>query len=194
MQDSLNTINKNIFTQHSEMREHLQTRHQEMTNDIVEFLEESTNVIGNQFNSQNEWLDEILCQIYKQAGATSCTGDGESIRGMTIEWPEDHAPLSDQLKRVHDSLQDVQRTLSGANDKSENGPAERVGSVSITHAKIDSLEQKVKDNMDALEVKMKKELTAMAGALEDKMKNELTAMGNEMKEMMSKMMDILKKE
>ena len=42
---ALETINKNIFKQHSEMREHLQDRHQVMTTDIVEFLEQSTNVI-----------------------------------------------------------------------------------------------------------------------------------------------------
>jgi hypothetical protein len=45
VQESLNTINKNIFTQHSEMRGHLQDRHQAMTNDIVGFIEESTNTI-----------------------------------------------------------------------------------------------------------------------------------------------------
>ena len=190
------------------MREHLQTRHQEMTNDIVEFIEESTNVIGNQFNSQNEWLDEILCQIYKQAGATSCTGDRKSILGMAIEWPEDHAPLSDQLKRLHDSLQDVKRTLSVSNDESDNSSTSNVGSTSsIINEKIGAFEHTIKGNMsglevklDALEVKMKKELKTIDGALkakmdalEVKMKEELAGMTNDMKGMMSKMMDVLVK-
>ena len=51
----------------------------------LEFVKQSTNIIGNEFNKQNEWLDEILCQIYKQAGATGCDGSGESLADIVVE-------------------------------------------------------------------------------------------------------------
>ena len=209
----MNIINKNIFTQHSEMREHLQTRHQEMTNDIVEFIEESTNVLGNQFNSQNEWLDEILCQIYKQAGATSCSGDGKSVVGMTIEWPEDHASVSDQLKRLHASLQDVQTSLSTTNDVSNNGMVTSVLSSSTIHTMLDSLEkkmdsvnvlntkmgafeEKIEAKMNVFEEKMKKEIMVVTKGLEKKLESKIDVLKNDiedMKDMMSMMMEVLVK-
>ena len=86
--DALETINTNIFKQHSEMREHLQDHHQIMTTDIVEFLEESTSILGNEFNKQNQCLDSILCEIYKQAGAESCEGSVESLLDLVVSWPE----------------------------------------------------------------------------------------------------------
>ena len=205
----MNIINKNIFTQHSEMREHLQTRHQEMTNDIVEFIEESTNVLGNQFNSQNEWLDEILCQIYIQAGATSCSGDGKSIVGMTIEWPDDHASLSDQLKRLHASLQDVQTSLSTTIDVNNNGMDASVLSSSTIHTMFDALSTKMtafeekieakmnvfEENTNALEMKLEGKIDVLDAKMKG-INDELTSMKNDvgdMKDMMSMMMEVLVK-
>jgi len=63
---ALETINTNVFRQHSEMRKHLQDRHQEMTSDIVEIIEDSTNVIAGYFKLQSEWLHDNLCTIYKK--------------------------------------------------------------------------------------------------------------------------------
>ena len=41
---ALQTINNNLNNQHTEMRKHLQDRHQQMTHDIFEVIEDSTNL------------------------------------------------------------------------------------------------------------------------------------------------------
>ena len=80
---ALETINRNIVTQHSEMREHLQDRHQDMATDIVEFIEESTNTVAGYFTAQTEWLHDNMCTIYKTvANVNTCEGDRDTLLGL----------------------------------------------------------------------------------------------------------------
>merc|ERR1712037_833136 len=85
-----------------EMRKDLQDRHQQMTHGIFEVIEDSTNILGNQVNQQNQWLDSVLCAIYKQAGATSCEGSGQSLLDLVVDWPTDSAPLWNRLQRLEE--------------------------------------------------------------------------------------------
>ena len=94
------------------MRKHLQERHQDMTNDIVEFLEESTNTVAGYFTLQSDWLHENLCVIYKEVAETdTCDGTEETLLGVV------GLSLWDKLLRIEeqgDSIQeamDIQRSL-----------------------------------------------------------------------------------
>ena len=84
---ALETININVFKQHSEMRKHLQDRHQEMTSDIVETIEDSTNIIAGYFKDQSAWLQENLCVIYKKiTDGDNCDGNDSlmSLIGVSL--------------------------------------------------------------------------------------------------------------
>merc|ERR1712037_515455 len=85
-----------------EMRKDLQDRHQQMTHDIFEVIEDSTNILGNQVNQQNLWLDSVLCALYIQAGATSCEGSGQSLLDLAVDWPTDSVPLWNRLQRLEE--------------------------------------------------------------------------------------------
>merc|ERR1712032_149521 len=73
-----------------------------MTHDIFEVIQDSTNILGNQFNEQNLWLDSVLCAIYIQAGATSCVGSGQSLLDLVVDWPTDSTPLWNRLHRLEE--------------------------------------------------------------------------------------------
>jgi len=107
--DALETININVFKQHSEMRKHLQDRHQEMTSDIVETIEDSTNVITGYFRDQSEWLQENLCVIYKKINdKKNCDGNDSlmSLIGVSL-WDSIVGLESQGSKMKHDIMQQV---------------------------------------------------------------------------------------
>jgi hypothetical protein len=189
---ALQTINRNIVTQHSEMRQHLQDRHQDMTNDLVEFLERSTNILGNEFNKQNDWLKKILCQIYTQAGATSCDGYGPSLSDLVVEWPEDHNTMWSKMEHleaqgesIHETMSAIENALTTTVDGRKEGPDDPAllqigmqvgldsmedkisgieGEIDVFEGNLDSVENRV----DAMELKVE--------SIEDNMKEMMNMM------------------
>lgn len=181
--EALQVINGNIGTQHTEMREDLQDRHQEMTTDIIEFLEIATNTLGNQFNLQNEWLDEILCQIYIQAGADSCEGDGESLLGMAIKWPENPTPVWEKFdKKLDEYMGSIQKSLAANGMKWDGVVTDRMLETEPEMNHLDSILKEVKDEMNVHQSKVE--------SVEAKV-DELSADIKQMKQMMSKITEAL---
>ena len=181
--EALQVINGNIGTQHTEMREDLQDRHQEMTTDIIEFLEIATNTLGNQFNLQNEWLDEILCQIYIQAGADSCEGDGESLLGMAIKWPENPTPVWEKFdKKLDEYMDSIQKSLAANGMKWDGVVTDRMLETEPEMNHLDSILKEVKDEMNVHQSKVE--------SVEAKV-DELSADIKQMKQMMSKITEAL---
>ena len=91
-----------------------------------------TNVLGNESNKQNEWLDEILCTIYKQAGATSCEGSGESLLDLVVKWPENCITLWDKMEQIKEATYSIQDTMNVMKDKTEFSGATSFCSLGLT--------------------------------------------------------------
>lgn len=99
--EALETINRNMMTQHSEMRRHLQDRHQDMVTDIVEVIEDSTNVLGNEFTRTNAWIQKVACETLALTG-TECPTDDDGALLDPQDWPETSMKLWGEIQAIKD--------------------------------------------------------------------------------------------
>ena len=208
VQGALGTINNNIFQQHSDMRKHLQDRHQDMTNDIVSFLEESTNTVAGYFTLQSDWLHENLCVIYKEvANTNTCDEPEDTLLGVV------GLSLWDKLLRIEeqgDSIQkamDIQRSLPFGVTGSDQSPVgTEVTELELIREKMDAVEETLKAVASQTEAKMDAKLEAVQGvegkveALEGKLdavEGKVDAVEGKLdaiEGMLSKLMDAVTKE
>ncbi|KAL7505952.1 hypothetical protein ACHAXN_004087 [Cyclotella atomus] len=150
--EALETINRNMMTQHSEMRSHLQDRHQHMVTDIVEIIEDSTNVLGNEFTRTNAWIQKVACETLALTG-TKCPTDDEGALLDPEDWPETSMKLWDEIQEIKEqgvsSVDSVARTVEELLNNKMVDTVARV--VKDTNAQmVNKLESKVGE----MEIKM----------------------------------------
>jgi hypothetical protein len=136
-----------------------------------------------------------LCLIYKQAGATSCDGNGESALDMVVEWPDDHVPLStDRLKRLDKSMNDIQNVLS-VNGIFESGVDIKRLATGTGTGHMDSMNErmgKIEDKMAELDATMKGKMAELDATMKDKMAELDATMKDKVAELDVTMKKILK--
>jgi outer membrane murein-binding lipoprotein Lpp len=206
VQGALNTINKNIFKQHSEMREHLQDRHQDMTNDIVEFLEESTNTVAGYFTLQSDWLHKNLCEIYKEvADVNNCDGSEETLLSLvgTSLWNkmlQIEAQGVDLMKNTQLMQSEGIDEVGYAGEKQVHTKDADVFSEEM-QGKVDALSDDVQSKVDALSNDVQGKVDALSNDVHslsndvqskvDDLQSKVDALSNDMQSMNGKVNDLL---
>jgi len=172
--EALETINRNIVTQHSEMREHLQDRHQDMATDIVEFIEESTNTVAGYFTLQSDWLYENLCSIHQEiADVDTCEGDtdtllglvGLSLWGKMIQIEVQGETVMEKIEIMSSSLHDVSKEVGLkliSSDANGEGNVNKVDSMKVnmesmkdmTESKMESMKDTIENSMESMKHKV----------------------------------------
>ena len=159
---------------------------QQMTTDIVEFLEQSTNTVAGYFTLQSDWLHKNLCVIYKEiTGKPTCDGTEEtllaevglSMWGKMLQTEAQGEKMIQliEMGRVEHELSDSFRVKF---DMVENNMQDVKGKIGKMESKIDMVETKI----GTMEGKI--------GAVEENVKDLKDSM-EDMKDMIMKMMEVL---
>jgi len=153
---ALETINSNVFKQHSEMRKHLQDRHQEMTSDIVETIQDSTNAIASFFTDQSEWLQDNFCIIYKEVtDKDDCVGNESLMSLIGVSLWNSIVGLESQGSETKDDLKGIKDEMQGTKNENEKMKANVKG--------LKDEMRGMKDEMRGMKDNMKELTDAMAG-------------------------------
>ena len=170
---------------------------QQMTTDIVEFLEQSTNTVAGYFTLQSDWLHKNLCVIYKEiTGKPTCDGTEEtllaevglSLWGKMLQLETQGESTAKDIKMIQSSGMGHGIEDGGDNtslesfrvkfDMVENNMQDVKGKIGKMESKIDMVETKI----GTMEGKI--------GAVEENVKDLKDSM-EDMKDMIMKMMEVL---
>merc|ERR1712032_563644 len=121
-----------------------------MTHDIFEVIQDSTNILGNQFNEQNLWLDSVLCAIYKQAGATSCEGSGQSLLDLVVDWPTDSTPLWNRLHRLEEKGGVIETKIDFQSTEFDTMKEEMNGIKDEIKEEMNGIKDEIKEEMNGI--------------------------------------------
>ena len=184
---AMQTVNTNIFKQHSEMRKHLQDRHQEMTGDLVETIQDSTNVIAGYFKDQSEWLQENLCVIYKKiTNEDDCGGNDSLMSSVGVSFWESVVGLESGSSKIKDGIHamKVEITQEMQNEiivMKEDITQEMKNEINVLKEEI---MQEMKNEIDVLKEEITHEMKDEIHAMKDEthaMKDEIHSMKKEVK-------------
>ena len=155
------------------MRKHLQERHQDMTADIVEFIEASTNTIAGYFTLQSGWLKENLCVIYKLAAEVdTCEGSEDELLGLVgLSLWDKMINIEAQGKGMMEKIEMMSQSGVGADSLMQDGTeGEDLKAISV---KVDATESKlikVEDKIDEVKGEMKDMKVMMSHLIEQNKK------------------------
>ena len=142
--EALTTINRNIMNQHTEMRGHLQDRHQLMVNDIVDVLETVRNEIGNQIAESNASLGKVCARTNRVLTTEVDPSPVEmTIKEIEELWTEDVKRINKMdanIGRMADKMEEIEAKIEWIDVNME-----------VFQAKMEGVENMLKMMMTMLE-------------------------------------------
>ena len=91
--------------------------------DIVEVIEDSTNVLGNEFTRTNAWIQKVACETLALTG-TECPTDDDGALLDPQDWPETSMKLWGEIQAIKDQgvssaskVDEMEKEMQGMTEK-----------------------------------------------------------------------------